>query len=95
MSNYMVDSSKVLEVAGNIERVNNNLRDTMENSKNKVRGLDSVWEGRAADETVMGFCSFMDKYSIAYYEMINNFVMFLRRSVAAGAMEAERANTGA
>jgi hypothetical protein len=67
----------------------------MESSKNKVRGLDSVWEGRAADETVMGFCSFMDKYSIVYYEMINNFVMFLRKSVAAGAMEAEQANMGA
>ena len=95
MSNYVVDSTRVLEIANSIERVNNNLQNTMESGKNKVRGLDNVWEGKAADETVMGFCSFMDKYSVVYYEMINNFVKFLRVSVAGGAAEAERANTGA
>jgi uncharacterized protein YukE len=94
MSTYLVDSTKVLDVAAQIERLNNNLHDTMESSKNKVRSLDTVWEGKAADETIMTFCQFMDKYSVAYHGMIDNFVLFLRNSVAAGAAQVEQANIG-
>jgi uncharacterized protein YukE len=92
--NYLVDSTKVLEVAAKIERINNDLHDNLENSKNNMRSLDSVWEGRAADETIMEYCAFMDKYAVIYYEMINKFSLFLRNSVAAGAAEVERANAG-
>ena len=94
MSNYNVDSTKVLDIASRIEQVNNDLESTLESSKNKVRSLDSVWEGKAADSVILEFCSFIDKYSAVYYDMVNGFVKYLRNSVAAGAVAAEQANMG-
>ena len=88
-----VNTDQVAEIANNLERLNKELRQALEDSKKRIDGLSSVWQGEAADATIQGFDSFAANYFQNYEDVITQYVTFLRTNVDAGYFETETVNT--
>ncbi|MCL1790058.1 MAG: WXG100 family type VII secretion target [Peptococcaceae bacterium] len=89
-----VDTDQVGQIATNIERYNAQLDEALKKGQVSLQNLSSVWSGRAADDTINSFKSFVEKYSQLYHDMMDNYVKFLRLNIQSGYFETEQANIG-
>lgn len=88
-----VNTEQVEQIAGNIERLNGQLNDSLKNAQTTINNLKNTWEGQASDSTVSSFNEFAQKYFQNYYDIIDQYVKFLRQNVASGYFQTETANT--
>ena len=88
-----VNTDQVAEIANNIERLNTQLRETLDQSRTEINNLANIWTGEAATATIDGFNSFANNYFQDYEEVIKQYVQFLRVNVDAGYFETETVNT--
>lgn len=89
-----LDSEQVLAIALQIEKDNNLLKDTLENTKATIDALSATWTGQAADETRASYTEFANKFFQEYYDILEQYVKFLRKNVAEGYVTTEKENIG-
>jgi WXG100 family type VII secretion target len=88
-----IDSEQVLAIATQIENDNQQLQQLLNDSKAAVDSLSSYWTGKASDETRASYESFAGKYFQTYYDVLDQYVKFLRNNVAAQYEQTEQVNT--
>jgi WXG100 family type VII secretion target len=93
MSQITLDSEQVLAISSQIESDNQQLQELLNDSKASVDSLSSYWTGRASDETRASYEGFANKYFQTYYDVLNQYVKFLRTNVAAQYEQTEQVNT--
>lgn len=89
-----VNTDQVEQIAAELESLNKKLTATLEESKATIMGLESNWEGEAAQETMKAYNEFAAKYFHNYADVIAQYVAFLRKNVAEGYFETETTNIG-
>ena len=87
-----INTEEVRAIAGEIERINGQLREQLELGKKQINSLGNTWTGKAAEDTRASFDSFSGKYFQTYEDIIQQYVTFLRRNVAEGYDQTESAN---
>lgn len=87
-----INTDEVALAAASIEDLNKKLNEKLIEGQNVVKGLNSVWEGEAAQETINSFDNFASKYFEAYKGMIDDYVVFLREKVEQGYFATETRN---
>lgn len=87
-----LDSEQVLAIATQIENDNIQLQELLNESKSKLDSLTSIWTGQAADETRTSYEAFASKYFQTYYDVLDQYVKFLRNNVADQYGQAEQLN---
>lgn len=87
-----VNTEQVGQIATNLETLNGRLREELENSKQVVNDLRSIWEGEAAEATISSYNEFANKYFESYEDVIKQYVTFLRQNVESGYFDTETAN---
>ena len=93
-NNLRVNTDQVSQIASNLESLNKRLSEELNNSKQTIDGLASIWEGEASRATIQAFDEFAAKYFKNYEDTITQYVKFLRENVAAGYFETETQNIG-
>lgn len=88
-----VNTDQVAQIATNIENLNKRLNEELTESQNTIKSLSNTWEGEASQATISSFDQFAAKYFQNYYDIIDNYVKFLRTNVDQGYFETESANT--
>ncbi|MDR1329238.1 MAG: WXG100 family type VII secretion target [Oscillospiraceae bacterium] len=88
-----IDSEQVLAIATQIENDNQQLQQLLNDSKAAIDSLSSYWTGKASDETRASYESFAGKYFQTYYDVLDQYVKFLRNNVAAQYEQTEQVNT--
>ena len=87
-----ISTDSVNEIAATIERLNNELDQTLAESRHAIDRLNSVWQGEAAEATISSYNNFANNYFQNYKDIITQYVQFLRNNVAQGYVETETAN---
>jgi len=87
-----IDSEQVLGIATQIENDNQQLQQLLNESKATVDSLSSFWTGKASDDTRASYDSFAGKFFQTYYDVLNQYVKFLRANVAAQYEQTEQVN---
>ena len=82
MTKIILSTDEVLGIANQIETDNKKLHDLLNDSKSTIDSLSSYWTGRAADETRSSYESFASKFFQQYYDILDQYVKFLRNNVA-------------
>ena len=85
-----INTDQVTQIAQTIEK----LTDELNNSRNVVQQLSTIWQGEAAQTTIDSYNAFAEKYFQNYADVIKQYVTFLRNNVAQGYFETETGNTG-
>ena len=94
MSTKMIlDSEQVLGIATQIESDNQALQRLLEESKTTLNSLSSSWTGAAAEQTRSSYETFAGKYFQTYFDVLEQYVKFLRKNVAEQYTETETVNT--
>jgi WXG100 family type VII secretion target len=88
-----IDSEQVLGIAGQIEADNQQLQQLLEDSKATLNNLASTWTGGAAEQTRSSYETFAGKYFQTYFDVLEQYVKFLRTNVAEQYTEVENLNT--
>ena len=88
-----VNTDQVGQIATSIEAQNKRLQEELQNSQATIQALSNSWEGEAAQATIDAYDSFAQKFFQNYYDVIDNYVRFLRTNVDQGYFEVESANT--
>jgi WXG100 family type VII secretion target len=88
-----VNTAQVAEIATNIESLNKQLAEQLQNSQNTVKNLANTWDGEASQATISSYEEFAAKFFQNYYDILDNYVKFLRVNVDQGYFETETANT--
>ena len=89
-----ISTDQVTQITQTIENLNNKLTDELNNSRNVVQQLSTIWQGEAAQTTIDSYNAFAEKYFQNYADVIKQYVTFLRKNVAQGYFETETGNTG-
>jgi uncharacterized protein YukE len=87
-----VSTSQIGAVADKMDRLNKDLHDVLKRSEKYMNDLQKSWEGKASSETISGYQSFAKKYFESYQEMIDAYVVFLRKQVQTNYFDAEKQN---
>lgn len=93
MTQIILSTEQVLEIASQIENDNRQLQELLNTSKSTVDSLSSYWTGAASDETRASYDSFAGKYFQTYYDVLDQYVRFLRNNVVINYEETEQVNT--
>lgn len=88
----IVDSEQVLSIASQLENDNHELQQLLTDSKAQIDNLANIWTGQASDETRSAYESFAGKFFQQYYDILDQYVKFLRRNVAEQYTETEQVN---
>lgn len=88
-----IDSEQVLGIATQIESDNQQLQQLLEDSKATLNNLASTWTGGAAEQTRGSYETFAGKYFQSYFDILEQYVKFLRTNVAEQYTEVENLNT--
>lgn len=89
----VLNTEQVLAIASQIEADNQELQNLLNQSKATLDGLASSWTGAAADQTRVSYDTFSGKYFQTYYDLLDQYVKFLRRNVVDQYSETENSNT--
>ena len=87
-----VSTAQVGEIARTIESLNKRLFDELKTSQDTIKNLSNTWDGEAAQATISAYEEFAAKYFQNYYDILDNYVKFLRTNVEQGYFETETAN---
>jgi len=93
MTGITIDVNEVLSIASTIENDNLRLRELLDNSKARIDSLTSYWQGQAATATQEAYGSFANSFFQQYQDILQQYVVFLRRNVAEQYTETESVNT--
>ncbi len=93
MTQITLDTEQVLAIASQIESDNQQLKQLLEESKASIDALSSVWTGQAADETRSSYEAFAGKFFQTYYDVLDQYVKFLRTNVSEQYSQVEQTNT--
>ena len=93
MTQMVLNTESVLNIATQIENDNSQLRDLLNNSKSTVDSLSSYWLGTASEQTREAYESFASKFFQVYYDILDQYVKFLRTNVAEQYNQTEQVNT--
>lgn len=93
MTGITLDTEQVLAIASQMENDNKQLQQLLNDSKSSVDSLSSYWSGKAADETRSSYEAFANKFFQTYYDILEQYVKFLRRNVAEQYEQTEGVNT--
>lgn len=85
-----VDTNAVNMAAAKIETYNNTIKNDFSSVEAAIRSLNSTWHGSAAGCAINSFGSIKTAYFNARYDVMDNFVKFLRQ-VDAGYTQTEAA----
>ena len=88
-----IDTDAVAQIATSIETLNGQLQEELTSSQTTIKNLANTWEGEAANATIGAFDEFSAKYFQSYYDVIDQYVKFLRNNIEAGYIRTETANT--
>ena len=88
-----LDTEQVLAIASQIESNNQKLQELLNTSKTTIDNLANVWTGTASEQTRSSYEGFAGKYFQAYYDILDQYVKFLRTNVAQQYSEVENVNT--
>ncbi len=88
-----VNTDQVAQIATKMEDLNKKLHEQLMNGQSTVKNLSNSWDGEASQATIRSFDEFATKYFQNYYDIIDNYVKFLRTNVEQGYFEAETSNT--
>lgn len=87
-----VNTAQVGQIATSLEALNRRLDTELRESQTIIRRLLTHWDSPASQATISAYDSFAAKYFQNYYDIINQYVVFLRTNVDAGYFETEGAN---
>lgn len=93
MAQITLDTEQVMSIASQIENDNNQLKELLENTKGTIDSLSSTWTGKAAEETRSSYEQFAGKFFQQYYDILDQYVKFLRNNVADQYEKTEAVNT--
>ena len=93
MAQITLDTEQVLAIASQIESDTIQLKELLENTKSTIDSLSSTWTGQAADETRTSYEQFANKFFQQYYDVLDQYVRFLRNNVADQYTQTETINT--
>lgn len=88
-----IDTAQVLAIADSLESLNNNLQEKLTESQKAVTNLESVWSGEAANATIDAVNLFATEYFQSYKDLIEQYIIFLRKNVSEGYESVETTNT--
>ena len=88
-----IDTAQVLEIANSLSKLNDDLQTNLKEAQNAITNLSTVWEGEAATATIDAINTFAADYFQNYYDLINEYVKFLKDNVSSGYESTENANT--
>ena len=80
------------QIANNLEKTNQDLYNTLMDSKKTINNLGNIWKGQAAQDTITAYDAFAAKYFKAYEKIIQQYVTFLRSNVDSGYEATENTN---
>lgn len=84
-----VNTDQVASIATELENLNMKLKEELEKSKNLIDGLSTVWIGEGYNATRDSYNEFATKYFQNYYDLIDQYVKFLRLNVEQGYFDTE------
>lgn len=87
-----INTDEVLQTATEVENLNKQLQEELKNSEKIIKNLSNVYEGEAATATISAYEEFANKYFQDYYDVIDQYVKFLRNSVVENYEETETVN---
>ena len=93
MPRIQINTDQVSEIASVIESLNRKLSDELTASRDLFTTLGNSWSGEAYEASKAAFNEFATKYFQTYYDIIDNYVKFLRTNVSQGYFDVETANT--
>lgn len=93
MVQMTLDTEQVRSIASQIEGDNNSLKEMLNQTKATIDALSQTWTGQAADETRTSYESFANKFFQQYYDVLDQYVKFLRTNVADQYEQTESVNT--
>lgn len=92
MSEIVVNSNRVNEIANELESQNKKLKNELSDTASLIANLGKSWDSTAYRETNAAFQKFAEEFSNNYEKIISNYVSFLREQVSRGYIETEKAN---
>ena len=87
-----IDTAQVLEIANKLSGLNDELQTNLKEAQSTITNLETIWQGEAATATIDAVNSFAADYFQNYYDLINQYVEFLKKNVAQGYEETENVN---
>ncbi len=93
MDYTIVDTAQVRQIASELEKLNTRLSEELKQAKATVSNYGNIYKGEASNATVAAFEGFAAKYFQTYEDIIKQYVNFLRRNIAEGYEQVEKANT--
>ena len=89
----VLNTEQVLAIAAQIESDNQELQNLLNQSKTTLDSLAASWTGTASEQTRASYDTFAGKYFQNYYDLLEQYVKFLRSNVAEQYSQTENANT--
>lgn len=94
MAQITLDTEQVLAIASQLESDNVKLKEILEATKSSIDSLSSSWIGEASEETRTSYETFANNFFNNYYDIIDQYVKFLRTNVSEGYGSGEQLNKG-
>lgn len=91
-SRIVLNSDQVLAIASQIEADNQELQSLLNQSKATLDGLSNAWTGQAAEQTRASYDTFAGKCFQTYFDVLEQYVKFLRANVAEQYSQTETGN---
>jgi hypothetical protein len=88
-----ISTASVAAGADNLERINSRIRAEFSGVERKVRDKTQNWDGPAADAVLRVFGEIKEKHAEKRYEAMKQYVVYLKKIVNPGYVEAEKKNT--
>jgi WXG100 family type VII secretion target len=93
MTQITLSTQDVLAIASQLENDNKQLHELLNNSKSTLDSLSSYWSGTASEATRAEYNSFAGKYFQVYYDILDQYVKFLRTNVVEHYEHTEQVDT--
>lgn len=90
--NMTISPKQVASIADTLEKLNTQLSEKLDETKQQMKSLSNSWTGSAAEATISRFNSFAEKYFASYKQLIDNYIKFLRVDVVEGYTQVQKSN---
>jgi uncharacterized protein YukE len=87
-----VDTERVAATAKSVETYNNTIRDDFASVESAIKALNNVWDGSASTNAISAFYDIKSAFYGPRYDVVNQYVHFLRHQVDPSYTQAENAN---
>ena len=87
-----VNTANVAAAANKIANYNTAIRNDFSAVEKAIKSLGTAWESVASHNAISSFHSIKDAYHDARYNVVNNYVTFLRQQVDEGYTQTETVN---